>query len=472
MLDGILRALPKLEKVDSLSELSNANVGESALERRFARTLEASIEAAGGKVRRVPHAGRVQWSFELAGHRWRMVGQPLLGPSEGVSIPSQPDYVIAPTAKVSEDGTREHLDDVRAIAVFCDGFEFHAQPSQDVSRLDDDARKRSAILESGRYRVWSVTWADLDACDGPTARRRFASLDEAVALGRTQKTVVGDALSDTTGAMALLLAYLHDPPRDSNASSGVATTKKSAADPADPVKKSDFARLAEDAARRLVQGTLADPAADLSALLDPRATLPARARGLARHGATWLGLTRLEGAPTFVLRLQDAVERRRDADYLRDWNAWLDAHVILQFVDELGATLRFVTDASLAAELPSVAPMAEETTSIERDGPRDAPAWDPIVEQWTEQAVFWRMLHEAGLPPPSEELDLERPPSDVQLVLAEARAVLAYDVTERERARWAERGFVLVDLDRVKERDAARAAVDDLASRAARRSDT
>ena len=513
MLDGILRALPKLEQVDSLSELSTANVGESALERRFARTLEASIEAAGGKVRRVPHAGRVQWSFELAGHRWRMVGQPLLGPSEGVSIPSQPDYVITPTAKVSEDGSRERLDDVRPIAVFCDGFEFHAQPSQllrgavaspsptgheapmgppptslrspslaarrpvgrlaeigraalqDASRLDDDARKRSAILESGRYRVWSVTWADLDACEGPTARRRFASLDEAVVLARTQKLVVGDALSDTTGAMALLLAYLHDPPRASSVSTAAL------GDAATPRPKSGFARLAEDAARRLVQGTLGDPTADLSVLLDPQVTPPARARGLARQGAAWLGLTRLQGAHTFVLRLQDAVERRRDSDYVRDWNAWLDAHVILQFVDELGATLRFVTDGSLAAELPSVAPIAEDTTSTEREGPRDAPEWAPIVEQWTEQAAFWRMLHEAGLPPPREELDLERPPSDVQLVLAEAHAVFAYDVTDRERARWAERSFVLVDLDRVKELDAARAVADELASRAERRSD-
>lgn len=445
MLDGILRALPGLEKVESLSELSTANVGESALERRFARVLENAIETAGGKVRRVPHAGRVRWSFELADHRWTMVGQPFLGLAEGVSIASQPDYVITPTAKVDSHGRRERLDDVRPIAVFCDGFEFHAQPRDDASRLDDDARKRAAILASGRYRVWSLTWADLDACEGPTPSRRLAALDEAVVLARTQKLVSAEALEDKTGTMALLLAYLGSPPRASGTSS--------------------FARLAKDAAARLVQSTFGEPAADLVGLLDVTVPLPERARGLARHGAVVLGLVRSEGANTFVLRLQDAAERRRDPSFVRDWNVWLDAQVILQFVDELGASFRFATDASLAAEheSDSSAPALEAPDVGVREDL--APAWRPLFEQWAEQALFWGMLRDEGLPPPTEEVDVERPPSDVQLMLADARVVFGYEVTARERERWAAQGYVVVDLDQVKDADAARATTTLLASR-------
>jgi DEAD/DEAH box helicase domain-containing protein len=49
--------------------------------------------------------------------------------------------------------------------MFTDGFEFHAHPGQPTSRLADDAVKRRSVLESGTYRVWSITWQDL--LEGP-----------------------------------------------------------------------------------------------------------------------------------------------------------------------------------------------------------------------------------------------------------------------------------------------------------------
>lgn len=45
------------------------------------------------------------------------------------------------------------------MAVFTDGFQFHCHPN---NRIADDLRKRRAILESGSYHVWSVTWDDLE----------------------------------------------------------------------------------------------------------------------------------------------------------------------------------------------------------------------------------------------------------------------------------------------------------------------
>ena len=51
-------------------------------------------------------------------------------------------------------------DRIKPVAIFTDGFQFHCHP---VNRLADDMRKRRAIVDSGKYHVWSVTWDDLDA---------------------------------------------------------------------------------------------------------------------------------------------------------------------------------------------------------------------------------------------------------------------------------------------------------------------
>ena len=51
--------------------------------------------------------------------------------------------------------------DIKPIAIFTDGFEFHVEPEKEECRLADDILKRRAILESGRYLVWSVAWNDL-----------------------------------------------------------------------------------------------------------------------------------------------------------------------------------------------------------------------------------------------------------------------------------------------------------------------
>ena len=61
--------------------------------------------------------------------------------------PSQPDFLL-------------QCDDVhiKPLAIFTDGFEYHCSPN---NRLADDLHKRRAILESGNYLVWSVTWDDL-----------------------------------------------------------------------------------------------------------------------------------------------------------------------------------------------------------------------------------------------------------------------------------------------------------------------
>jgi hypothetical protein len=64
--------------------------------------------------------------------------------------PTRPDYMI----------TRQDTAGV-PVAVYLDGFQFHAAPG-DGNRLADDAAKRLAVRSLG-LRVWSLTWDDIEA---------------------------------------------------------------------------------------------------------------------------------------------------------------------------------------------------------------------------------------------------------------------------------------------------------------------
>jgi DEAD/DEAH box helicase domain-containing protein len=53
------------------------------------------------------------------------------------------------------------LPDELPIAIFTDGYEWHADPLSGNLRTGRDSAQRLVIVRSGRYRVWSLTWSDV-----------------------------------------------------------------------------------------------------------------------------------------------------------------------------------------------------------------------------------------------------------------------------------------------------------------------
>jgi DEAD/DEAH box helicase domain-containing protein len=74
-----------------------------------------------------------------------------LGHLQGVAVPSRADFVFYP-----ERPEPEQL----PIVVFTDGYEYHADPNAGL-RTGIDTAQRMALMRSGRYRVWSLTWDDV-----------------------------------------------------------------------------------------------------------------------------------------------------------------------------------------------------------------------------------------------------------------------------------------------------------------------
>jgi len=122
-----------------------------------------------------------------------------LGANEGVSVQSRPDFVLWPTQSHSLR---------RPVAIFCDGWAYHQSSTR------EDANKRSALVASGKFWVWSVTWDDVQsAMQGKLDSTLADSLAEMYFNAKGQvslRSMLDDSLW-TQHAVAVLLHWLSKP---------------------------------------------------------------------------------------------------------------------------------------------------------------------------------------------------------------------------------------------------------------------
>lgn len=149
VLTELVASLDQLEKVATISDIFINPNFDSVLESRFIESLRRM----GGTLGLPPVKliqdivnGKSGYTMDLGGQRYGIEPQCNIGPSEGVSVASKPDFVIWPLQTSSAR---------KPIAVFCDGWTYHQHS------LREDAAKRSALVASGNYWVWSVTHEDV-----------------------------------------------------------------------------------------------------------------------------------------------------------------------------------------------------------------------------------------------------------------------------------------------------------------------
>ncbi|OWJ63472.1 DEAD/DEAH box helicase [Paraburkholderia caledonica] len=203
VLGELVGSLDKLHSVETIADIYiNPNFG-SPLEARFLEGLKR-LSGVGDlplvKLVQDVVNGTAGYVLEVGSQRYRIEPQCNLDSDDGVAIASQPDFVIWPWAVSTKR---------RPIAVFCDGWTDHQ------NCLRDDAKKRSAIVASGRYWVWSVTHNDVAAAlkgeldtdlDSPlVSMGRHGGMGAAANVPRAQEKAF------THHALARLLAWLASP---------------------------------------------------------------------------------------------------------------------------------------------------------------------------------------------------------------------------------------------------------------------
>lgn len=164
---------------------------ESKMEQKFRAVLKERLSVLGANVKEVP--GNRGTSLEVTiggGRKWRLDPQVnLLG--------SKPDFVL------TCDDTS-----VPRMAIFCDGWRYHAGPLH--NRLADDAAKRAILRDDGLF-VLSLSWGDL-VQDGRTLPAWFdpkAAGHIMAGSGLHLKPAHFELLSG--GPLDLLMAWIQTP---------------------------------------------------------------------------------------------------------------------------------------------------------------------------------------------------------------------------------------------------------------------
>ncbi len=199
----------RLEPIDTLSQAELDSRLESELEDYFLDELRKYAESKSLDWREVIRGGEKQWRFRAGGRDWLLQAQRLLDQRDGVSVACRPDFVLRPA-----DGDPS----ANPVAVFCDGFRFHAMPDAPEGRIHDDVVKRSSILDSGTWLIWSVTWRDVQEFQDRRAQAEVESIFASVSPARlgtfvAQSQLPLAAATASTPTIALLLAYLAHPVR-------------------------------------------------------------------------------------------------------------------------------------------------------------------------------------------------------------------------------------------------------------------
>lgn len=199
LLEDLLAATDKLEKVDNISEIFINPQFDSVLESRFVESLKRLSGKNGlpnAKIERDIIKGKSGYSLAIGSEKYWIELQVNLGKDQGVVYPCKPDCVIWPIkAKTLR----------RPVAVFCDGWQYHQ------SLFREDARKRSSLVMSGKFWVWSVTSDDIDAAlkgemssDLDSPLLKFANNDGT----KTPPAIRANEVKFQQNAIALLLDLL------------------------------------------------------------------------------------------------------------------------------------------------------------------------------------------------------------------------------------------------------------------------
>jgi DEAD/DEAH box helicase domain-containing protein len=184
LLKAILENADQLEQVSRVSEIDIHPLIKSQLEKDFLESLRA-VPASQLQAKIV--RGKPGYLWRCADAAWEIAPQVGVPAGFGSDVHSIPDFVLYPVrSEVS-----------RPVAVFLDGFTFHADERAGRNRVARDVEQRQSLLKSGNYWVWNFSWEDIQYRNDPS-RIPASPLGEANAASRNdiaRQFLAGDDLA-------------------------------------------------------------------------------------------------------------------------------------------------------------------------------------------------------------------------------------------------------------------------------------
>jgi DEAD/DEAH box helicase domain-containing protein len=157
---------------DGLNDITNSGkIEESELEERFIRGIknyacQEEQQLLGWDFQTITIDGVNTYKLKIINgateYYYSITPQVNLGRSEGVLYPTRTDHMITcvDIKKNGESIKIEDLQKIPSIAVYLDGYQYHA--TKESNRFIGDIQKRISIVDTGRYLSWTLTWEDLN----------------------------------------------------------------------------------------------------------------------------------------------------------------------------------------------------------------------------------------------------------------------------------------------------------------------
>ena len=157
---------------DGLNDITNSGkIEESELEERFIRAIknytnQEEQQLLGWDFKTITIDGVNNYRLKILNgeseYYYSITPQVNLGRSEGVLYPTRTDHMITciDVKKNGESISIEELHRIPSIAVYLDGYQYHA--TKESNRYIGDIQKRVSIVNTGRYLTWTLTWEDLN----------------------------------------------------------------------------------------------------------------------------------------------------------------------------------------------------------------------------------------------------------------------------------------------------------------------
>jgi len=148
----ILDLSDQFEPVKSIDEIAVNPVLDSALEEKFIAAIKRIAMGENHQllgdiqIQQQVVNGKPGYFLGIGEQVYTIEPQVNVNASDGVVFASKPDFMIC---------SARARDAFKPVALFMDGFKFHKD------KVTDDSVKRMALVQSGRFWQWSLTWDDL-----------------------------------------------------------------------------------------------------------------------------------------------------------------------------------------------------------------------------------------------------------------------------------------------------------------------
>jgi hypothetical protein len=379
---------------------------ETHIEQKFRRILyDRLTKGLGASVQEQPGPSGNRWTINPGGGRtWVMEPQLTLGAAK-------PDFVF-----YSSD------QNIPRLAVFCDGWQFHASPV--INRITEDATKRALLRDHG-YVVLGLTWQDLvDAeANTPHAPPWFSEARWTQAMAATAGTLKPAHLDLVKGGpIDYLVRWISHP--DPSGMEALAEALPLLLVGAGPRGKTEASGSLVDLAKKIHDGGALPTEGDRHVWGWQYDTLTVLARNVADHGY---------GTEATVML--DDRESRVGQNHKGAWREWIRiANLLNRRLQPAHITAYSLARAAPAKTPPGGVQLPEPWASL----------YQATVSQAEQQLIA--LLSSSGAPAPSLGYETGSGlPLDISW--PELHVVVDIDLADEDRDELSQDGWTLVEAE-------------------------